>query len=110
MGAVKRQQLSLRDWIGISLIFTFCSALGTLFFKAIPPTNEQIIIYMLGQLSGFVSSVVAFHYITSKGDEEKTANTAKAFDAITATAKAASNPAPADTIQDGDQVTVRKEP
>lgn len=78
------KRLALRDWIGIALIFTFCSALGTLFFKAIPPTNEQIIVYMLGQLSGFVSAVVAFHYITSKGDEEKTANTGKAFDAIAA--------------------------
>ena len=107
---MNRKQLSLRDWIGVSLIFTFCSALGTLFFKAIPPTNEQIIIYMLGQLSGFVSSVVAFHYITSKSDEDKTSNTGKAFDVITASAKAAGTVAPADAIQDGDQVTVRKDP
>tara|TARA_B100000378_G_scaffold278633_1_gene282605 strand:- start:1939 stop:2250 length:312 start_codon:yes stop_codon:yes gene_type:complete len=81
------KRLALRDWIGIALIFTFCSALGTLFFKVIPPTNEQIIVYMLGQLSGFVSAVVSFHYITSKGDEDKTSNTGKAFDAIKATAQ-----------------------
>lgn len=104
------KRLALRDWIGVALIFTFCSALGTLFFKAIPVSNEQIIIYMLGQLSGFVSSVVAFHYITSKGDEEKTANTAKAFDAITATANASGNTPDPSAIKDGDRVTVEKQP
>lgn len=59
--------LALRDWIGVSLIFAFVTALGALLFKNIPAANEQIIVYMIGQLSGFVGSVVAYHYVmTSK--------------------------------------------
>jgi len=67
--------LALRDWIGVSLIFAFVTALGALLFKNIPAANEQIIVYMIGQLSGFVGSVVSYHYVmTSKGangDPEK---------------------------------------
>lgn len=91
-------RLALRDWIGIALIFTFCTALTTLFLMPIPASNEQLITYMLGQLSGFVSSVVALHYVASKSDEDKTINTGKAFDAITATAQAASPQQPAPDV------------
>lgn len=83
-------KLTLRDWIGVALIVAFIAAVGVLFWKAIPTENEQLIVYMLGQLSGFVAGVVSFHYVMSKDDAQKTANTAAAFEAITATANAAS--------------------
>jgi hypothetical protein len=37
-------------------------------------------------ISGIIGSIVAFHFAANKSDETKSANTAKAFDAITATA------------------------
>jgi hypothetical protein len=40
-------------------------------------------------LTGFLNMVLAFHFAANKGDEDKTANTGKAFEAITAAANAA---------------------
>lgn len=61
----------LRDAIGIALISGFLSALGMLFFKAIPGENEQLITYMLGQLSGFAGGIVAYHYSSTAGSQHK---------------------------------------
>ena len=47
------------------------AALGVLFFWAVPESNKDIIIYMLGQLSGFVGAIVAFNYGTSKSSQDK---------------------------------------
>lgn len=63
-------RLALRDWIGVALIVAFIGAVGVLFWKAIPTENEQLIVYMLGQLSGFVGGVVSFHYVMSKSSEK----------------------------------------
>jgi hypothetical protein len=88
--------VNLRDAIGTALIGAFIGAMGILFWKAIPPSNEQLIVYMLGQLSGFVAGVVSFHYVTKSGEKEleqqRTENTGKALDAI----KAAAETVPAD--------------
>lgn len=81
------KRLELRDWIGVAIIFAFVAALQLLFWVTIPTENEQLITYMLGQLSGFVAAIVGYHYVTSKSDEDKTANTGKAFDAIRAAAE-----------------------
>ncbi|GAA0730023.1 hypothetical protein [Sphingomonas japonica] len=83
--------MNLRDALGVSLIGGFLLALGVLFFKAIPQSNEQLIVYMLGQLSGFAGGIVAYHYTLSKQSEKATENTGDAFKAIAAAA--ASRPA-----------------
>jgi len=79
---------NIRDAIGIAMIAAFISMLFMLVYKSIPSSNEQLIVYMLGQLSGFVSAVVALHYVQKAGEKELDAarvdNTAKAFDAIKA--------------------------
>jgi hypothetical protein len=76
----------LRDAIGIALIAAFIGALIALMWKDIPKPNEQLIVYMLGQLSGFVATVVGFHYVTKSGEKEldaqRAANTENAFEAI----------------------------
>jgi hypothetical protein len=96
-----KKTANLRDAIGIALIASFVGALGVLFWKDIPRSNEQLIVYMLGQLSGFVSGIVAYHYVTKAGEKELDAqrvdNTSKALDAIRAAAEAPAKPA-------GDQV------
>lgn len=77
---------NIRDLIGLILLGAFIGAGGVLFFVAIPDKNEQLITYMLGQLSGFVAAVVALHYVTKAGekelDEQRTANTGEALAAI----------------------------
>ncbi|WP_285020216.1 hypothetical protein [Novosphingobium sp. fls2-241-R2A-195] len=87
MAMKARTPLSLRDYIGVGLVFAFISVLVALLFKNIPQANEQLIVYMLGQLSGFVSTVVAFHYVLNKSSETATENTGKAFDALKAAAE-----------------------
>jgi hypothetical protein len=73
----------LRDAIGIALIAAFIGALIALMWKDIPKPNEQLIVYMLGQLSGFVATVVGFHYVTKSGEKEldaqRAANTENAL-------------------------------
>lgn len=81
---------NIRDLIGLILLGAFIGALAVLFWKPIPKENEQLIVYMLGQLSGFVAGVVALHYVTKAGEKELDAkrvdNTSKALDAIKAAA------------------------
>lgn len=105
----------VRDAIGLFLILAFIGAMVALLWKAIPKENEQLLSYMLGQLSGFVAGVVGFWYISKSGEKEleakRTENTNEALKAIRA---AQSSPAVEvegdDVIQDGDSVTVQKEP
>ena len=106
-------QYLVRDLIGIFLITAFVGAMVALLWKAIPPENEQLLSYMLGQLSGFVAGVVGFWYISKAGEkelEEKRAdNTNKALDAIRAAQSApATEPPPDDVIRAGDEVRVEK--
>lgn len=106
----KREPLALRDWIGLGLIIAFISVLFALLWKVIPDKNEQLIVYMLGQLSGFVATVVGYHYVTSVQDSKKSDNTAKAFDAITAAANAGTPPhAVADVILEPGETAQAKE-
>ena len=49
-------------------------------------------------ISGFINMVLAFHFAANKNDEQKTDNTAKAFDAITATANAGATQSEPDVI------------
>lgn len=83
---------TLKDMIGVALIGAFISVLFILFWKEIPTKNEQLLVYMLGQLSGFVAGVVSSHYVHKAGEEKQEAQrqeTAKAqADATRATAEA----------------------
>lgn len=100
--------MNLRDFIGVGLIMAFITVLFALLWRQIPASNEQLVVYMLGQLSGFVGSVVAFHYVMNKSSDKATENTGKAFEAITAAAK--STPAALDdtALREGDSVTLEK--
>ena len=52
----------LANVIGAALISGFLGALAALFVIPIPKGNEQIVTYMIGQLSGFAGGIVAYHY------------------------------------------------
>lgn len=59
-------------------------------------------------ITGLLNMVGAFHFAANKSDETKSENTRAAFDAITATANAATPPAP-DALRSGDSVTLNAE-
>lgn len=84
---------AIANLIGLCLIAAFIGALIMLCWRAIPPSNEQLITYMLGQLSGMALGVVSYHYAMNAGqvlnDAHKTENTGKAFEAISAVAATA---------------------
>lgn len=89
----------LANVIGCALISGFIGALFALFVVPIPKGNEQIVTYMIGQLSGFAGGIVAYHYTLTAGarelDAARTVNTGKAFDAI----KAAAESTPSATVE-----------
>lgn len=80
--------MTFSDWLGAFVVTAFIGALAYLLSRQFPKQNEQLIVYMLGQLSGFVGGVFTMHYGANKRDDEATINTARAFDAIKATAEA----------------------
>jgi len=92
----------LANVIGAALISGFLGALFALFVVPIPTGNEQIVTYMIGQLSGFAGGIVAYHYTMTAGAREletqRSENTGKAFEAITAAAKAKPPSPEADVI------------
>ena len=87
-------------WISLILIGLFAFAFAD------NPDDET----MRGALILAFATAYGFWLGSNKGETQKTENTGAAFRAIEATAKATGTPNPADTIQDGDQVTVRKDP
>jgi hypothetical protein len=110
----------MRNLLAFMLIGAFITVLPVLVWKVIPPANEQVITYMLGQLSGMATMALGFYFVNKAGqdasDAQKSDNTAKLADAMRAqadaTVAAASAGATADpnAIRDGDTVTVGKEP
>ena len=67
----------LANVIGCSLVFGFLGALFALFVIPIPRGNEQIVTYMIGQLSGFAGGIVAYHYTSKAGEKELDAKRAE---------------------------------
>ena len=60
-------------------------------------------------VTGCVNMILAFYFTANKGDETRSENTGKAFEAITATANAAgANNGSTDTIREGDSVVLEK--
>lgn len=82
-----------RNALAFFLVGSFVGALVTFTFKVIAPENKDILTYMAGQLSGMATMALGFYFTKGAGqdqlDAEKTANTGKLADAMTATAKAA---------------------
>jgi hypothetical protein len=98
----------LANVIGCALVSGFLGALGALFIIPIPPENKELIIYMLGQLSGFAGGIVAYHYTSKAGEREmevqRADNTGKAFEAIRAAQEAPPPPTKAVAAAAAEQV------
>lgn len=63
--------MNARALVATAVLVGFEAALATLFWREIPPANEQLLTYMLGQLSGFAAAAVAFYVGTSKSSADK---------------------------------------
>jgi hypothetical protein len=63
----------MRGLLAIVLLLSFQACLAALFNFEVPETNRDMVIYMLGQLSGMVTTALAFYFATSKSSADKTA-------------------------------------
>jgi hypothetical protein len=61
----------MRGGLAIALLLSFQIALFSLFRWQVPETNRDMVIYMLGQLSGMVTTALAFYFATSKSSQDK---------------------------------------
>jgi uncharacterized membrane protein len=103
-----------RNLLAFALIGAFVGVIPLFVYKSIPEANKDVITYMVGQLSGMALTALAFYFTNKAGqdalDVKKSDNTAKAFEAITATAGAATGSRDPNAIREGDEVTMEKKP
>lgn len=80
-----------RNLLAFLLIGAFIAVLPLLIFKSIPEANEQIIVYMVGQLSGMATTALGFYFFIKAGqdalDTKRADNTGKLADAVVAAAQ-----------------------
>ncbi|QUT04855.1 hypothetical protein KFK14_17745 [Sphingobium phenoxybenzoativorans] len=85
-------QERFRNFLAFFLISAFVATLPLLVFKTIPEANKDIIVYIIGQISGMALTALGFYFVNKFGaeaaDAKRADNTAKAFEAITASANA----------------------
>jgi len=83
--AIKKIE-GMRNLLAFLLVGAFIMAMGALFLIAIPDKNEQLLTYMLGQLSGMALTALGFYFVNKVGqdavDAKRVDNTSKALDAI----------------------------
>lgn len=79
-----------RIWLASGLVLAFAACLGVMLFRAVPEASQDIVVYMIGQLSGMATMALGFYFTSRAGqdaqDAKKTENTGKALDAISAAA------------------------
>jgi len=92
---VKRDTDDFKNLLAFTLIGAFVLFIPMFVFKGIPAANEQIIVYMVGQLSGMALTALGAYFVNRMGqdriDAQRADNTSKALDAITATANASTS-------------------
>lgn len=62
----------MRGGLAWALLSAFVIAGWQLLHHGVPDTNRDMVIYMLGQLSGMVGTALAFYFSTSKSSADKT--------------------------------------
>lgn len=87
-----------RDALAFMLIGAFVATIPLLIFKTIPKANEQIITYMVGQLSGMALTALGFYFVLKAGQEaldtKRSETTGKLADAVVAAANSTPNAVP----------------
>lgn len=106
----------VRNRLAFFLVIAFVSSLPFLLFKVIPTENKEIIVYILGQLSGMATTALGFYFVNKVGqdaaDAKRADNTGKALDAITTVAQNTGTGGAADpnALRPGDTVTLNEPP
>ncbi len=89
-----------RNALAFFLITAFICMLPLLIYKVVPPNNKEIVVYIIGQLSGMATTCLAFYFTQKAGqdalDAKRADTTAKAFEAVSAAV--ATNPAVPDVV------------
>jgi hypothetical protein len=88
----------MRNLLAFFLVSSFVGVIPVLLFKAIPVENKEILVYIIGQLSGMATMALGFYFINKVGqdalDTKRADNTGKLADAVTAAVnKAGDGPA-----------------
>lgn len=60
-----------RTTLAAIVLLAFNLSLAALFRFEVPETNRDMVIYMLGQLSGMATTALAFYFGTSRSSQEK---------------------------------------
>jgi len=58
--------VTMRSFLALILVIAFGVATGSLFWIVVPETNKDLVTYMLGQLSGMVTTSLAYYFVSSK--------------------------------------------
>lgn len=66
-----RPRDAMRATLAIVLVLAFLAAGLALFRWAVPEGNRDLLTYMLGQLSGMVTTALAFYFATTKSSADK---------------------------------------
>lgn len=102
----------MRNILAFILVAAFITALGAMFAIVIPSENKEIVTYMVGQLSGMVTSALALYFVTKVGQEmleaRRADTTDKMADAVVAATNSTPGPTTGDVIRPGDDVTINK--
>lgn len=81
----------MRNLLAFLLVAAFVGAFPALMIKAIPKENEQLLTYMLGQLSGMATTALGFYFVNKAGqdavDAKRADNTGKMAEAVTTALK-----------------------
>lgn len=79
-----------RNLLAFFLVGAFISVLPLLVFRTIPTDNKEVIVYMIGQLSGMATMALGFYFTNKAGadalDAKRAETTGKMAEAITAAA------------------------
>lgn len=93
-GKSPRDPDQFRNWLAFFLISSFVGTLPLLIYRSIPNDSKEIIVYMIGQLSGMATTALGFYFTNKHGaealDAKRAETTKSAFEAMAETAKLAS--------------------
>lgn len=81
----------MRNLLAFLLVGAFIAVLPLFAFKTIPEDNKDIVVYMVGQLSGMALTALGFYFVNKVGqdalDATRADNTGKMAEAVTAALK-----------------------
>jgi hypothetical protein len=77
----------MRNFLAFILVGSFIGVVPLFVFVAVPEQNKDIIVYMVGQLSGMALTALGFYFVSKVGqdalDATRAENTGKMAEAVT---------------------------